>query len=51
MEFIFVKTEELKQFEVDVKKAIKVIRKRGLQLIFYSFICYLTLVSLIILLP
>lgn len=51
MEFIFVKTQELKEFEQDVKRTIKFIKHNALLTIFGTFIFYISLVFLIILLP
>jgi len=51
MEFIFVKTQELKEFEQDIKRTIKFIKRNTIKIILYSFIFYLSIVSLIILLP
>lgn len=51
MEFIFVKTEEFKEFEQDLLRTIKFIKHNAIKTILYSFIFYLSIVSLIILLP
>lgn len=51
MEFVFVKTEEFKKFEKDIKRAIKYIKHNAIKTILYSILFYLTIVSLIILLP
>ena len=51
MEFIFVKTQELKEFEQDIKRTIKYIRKFTWQTILGSFIFYAFIVLMIILLP
>lgn len=51
MEFIFVKTQELKEFEQDITRTIKHIKKYTWQTILSSFIFYVFIVSLIILLP
>lgn len=51
MEFIFVKTQELKEFEQDLKYTIKFIKRNAIKTILYSFIFYVSIVSLIILFP
>lgn len=51
MEFIFIKTQELKEFEQDITNCIKFIKRNAFKTIAYSFLFYLMLASLIILLP
>ena len=51
MEFIFVKTREFKEMEIQILRAIKFIKLHTLKTILYSFIFYLSLVFLIIILP
>lgn len=51
MEFIFVKTEEFKEFERDIKRTIKFIKHNAIKTIIGSFLFYLSIVALIILLP
>lgn len=51
MEFIFVKSEELQEFEDDIKEMIKFVRHNALLVIFGSLISYLLLVFLLIILP
>ena len=48
MEFTFVKTKELKEFEKQIKDSIKIIKHNALKLILYTFIFYFVLCSLII---
>lgn len=51
MEFIFVKTQELKEFEQDITNCIKFIKRHTIKTILGSFLMYLSLAALIILLP
>lgn len=51
MEFIFVKTQELREFEQDIKTTIKYIKHNAIKTIVGSFLFYLSIVALIILLP
>lgn len=51
MEFIFVKTEEFREFERDILRTIKYIKRNAIKTILGSFIFYLSIVALIILLP
>lgn len=51
MEFIFVKTEEFKEFERDIKRMIKFVKNNAIKTILGSFFFYLSIVALIILLP
>ncbi len=51
MEFIFVKTEEFKEFERDIERTIKYIKHNAIKTIVGSFLFYLSIVALIILLP
>lgn len=51
MEFIFVKTKEFREFERDILRTIKYIKHNAIQCIVGSFLIYVTLVGLIILLP
>ena len=51
MEFIFVKTEELKEFEQDIKRTIRYIKKFTWQTILGSFLIYAFIVLMIISLP
>lgn len=50
MEFIFVKTQELREFEQDIKRTIKYIKHNAIKTIVGSFLFYLSIVALIILL-
>ena len=51
MQFIFVKTKELREFEVQILRTIKYIKYNAVKTILFSFLFYLSLVFLIILLP
>jgi len=51
MKFIFVKSEELKEFEEDIKEMIDYVRHNAIKIIVGSFISYISIVALIILLP
>lgn len=51
MEFIFVKTREFREMEIQILRTIKYIKLHTLKTILYSFLFYLSLVFLIILLP
>lgn len=51
MEFIFVKTKEFREFERDILRTIKYIKHNAIKTILGSLLFYLTIVSLIILLP
>lgn len=51
MEFIFVKTEEFKEFERDIERTIKFVKHNAIKTIVGSFLFYLSIVALIILLP
>lgn len=51
MEFIFVKTKEFREMEIQILRTIKYIKLHTLKTIFYSFLFYISLVFLIILLP
>ena len=51
MQFIFVKTKEFREFEVQILRTIKYIKNNAIKTILYSFLFYLSLVFLIILLP
>lgn len=51
MEFIFVKTKEFREFERDILKTIKFIKYNAIGCIIGSFLIYITLVGLLILLP
>ena len=51
MEFIFVKTEEFKEFEQDIKRTIRFVKNNAIKTIVGSFLFYLSIVALIILLP
>lgn len=51
MEFIFVKTEELREFERDIKRTIRYIKKFTWQTILGSLLMYLFIVLSIIILP
>lgn len=50
MEFIFVKTKELEEFEEQIKDSISLIKKNGIQLILGSLLFYVVLCVMIILL-
>lgn len=51
MEFIFVKTKEFKEMEIQILRTIKYIKLHTFKIILYSFLFYISLVFLIILLP
>ena len=51
MELIFVKTKEFKEMEIQILRTIKYIKLHTFKTILYSFLFYLSLVFLIILLP
>ena len=51
MEFIFVETQELKEFKKDLRRARKYFKKLGWQLVLGSFLIYIFTAFLIILLP
>lgn len=51
MEFIFVKTEELKEFERDIKRTMRYIKRFTWQTILGGFLIYAFIVLLIISLP
>ncbi len=51
MEFIFVETQELKEFKKDLRRTIKYIKKFTWQTILGSFLIYAFIVLLIISLP
>lgn len=51
MQFIFVKTKEFKEMEIQILRTIKYIKLHTFKTIFYNFLFYLSLVFLIILLP
>ena len=50
MEFIFVKTKELEEFEEQIKDSISLIKKNSTQLILGSLLFYVVLCAMIILL-
>lgn len=50
MEFIFVKTKELKEFEVEILRTIKYVKHNAIKCILGSLLMYLSLVFLIIML-
>jgi hypothetical protein len=50
MEFIFVKSEELKEFERDIERMIKMVKRNTFKIIGGSFLFYLSIVFLIIML-
>lgn len=50
MEFIFIKTKELEEFEQQIKDSISSIKKNGIQLILGSLLFYVILCAMIILL-
>lgn len=51
MQFIFVKTKEFREIEIQILRTIKYIKLYTLKTILFSFLFYLSLVFLIILLP
>lgn len=51
MEFIFVKTKEFKEMEVQILRTIKYIKQHTIKTIVYSLLIYLYLITLIIILP
>lgn len=51
MQFIFVKTKEFREFEVQILRTIKYIKHNAIKTILFSLLFYLSLVFLIILLP
>lgn len=50
MEFIFVKTKELEEFEQQIKDSISLIKKKGIQIVLGSLLFYVILCAIIILL-
>lgn len=51
MEFILVKTKEFKEFENSIEHTIKYIKHNAIKILLYNIIFYLTIITLIILLP
>lgn len=50
MEFIFVRTQEFKEFEQDIKRTIKFIKKNAIKSILGGLLFYLLLCLMIIIL-